>query len=306
MQKYSFVKCFKFNSKEQAIGAFGFIITVLLLNGCALLKKQELPEVKNYTAFSSNYVEPRNVEVLLPPGYDPAKKYDVLYMQDGQNVFNKLTAFGGSEWCIDETTSKLINEQKIRPLIVVASWCTGSRFLEYMPGKPESAVNEEMLLEGKSAKTLSDKYLKFLVNELKPFIDKNFSTYGSPDHTYIMGSSMGGLISCYAVCEYPEIFGGAACLSTHWPALNGVFLKYLKENLPNSKLHKFYFDFGTATLDSLYEPFQKEVDSMMLTRGYNRGKNWITLKFDGAKHNEKDWSARVHIPLEFLFNNNNE
>lgn len=111
---------------------------------------------------------------------------------------------------------------------------------------------------------------------------------------------MGGLISCYAISEYPEVFGGAACLSTHWPAINGVFLNYVKTNLPDPQNHKIYFDYGTQTLDSLYEPYQLIVDSLMIKRGYNKNVNWLTRKFEGAKHDENSWKSRLHIPLEFL------
>ena len=90
---------------------------------------------------------------------------------------------------------------------------------------------------------------------------------------------MGGLISAYAICEYPEIFGGAACLSTHWPALDGVFIEYLKKNIPDPNFNKFYFDFGTLGLDSKYEPYQLIVDSIMIANGYENNVNWVTKKF---------------------------
>jgi hypothetical protein len=118
---------------------------------------------------------------------------------------------------------------------------------------------------------------------------------------------MGGLISMYAICEYPAVFGGAACLSTHWPGIFQVennpipnaFYRYLKKNLPNPKNHKIYFDFGTATLDALYEPLQNEVDLIMKQKGFST-KNWITKKFEGENHSEIAWQKRLHIPFEFL------
>ena len=126
-------------------------------------------------------------------------------------------------------------------------------------------------------------------------------------HTFIAGSSMGGLISLYAICEYPKVFGGAACLSTHWPGVfytdkNPIpeqFFKYLKKKLPNPNNHKIYFDFGTATLDAMYEPYQIEVDKIMKQKGYT-SKSWITKKFEGEDHSEVAWAKRLHIPLVFL------
>lgn len=150
--------------------------------------------------------------------------------------------------------------------------------------------------------------LKFLVTELKPFIDGSFSTYSDKEHTAIAGSSMGGLISMYAICEYPNVFGAAACLSTHWPGIFSVennpipqaFLNYLKNNLPDPMSHRIYFDYGDQTLDALYPPFQKMADEIILEKGYN-SKNWMTKFFAGKDHSEKAWMERLDIPLVFLF-----
>lgn len=275
-------------------------LPTLALASCMHTSKLAKPVIQKYPSFSSAYVKERNVEIMLPMGYNPKKKYDVLYMHDGQNVFDTSTAYAHVEWQIDETVSKLVASKKIRPVIVVASWCTDQRFAEYMPAKPKDVIDAAKKTRLLKNDLLSDAYLKFIVNELKPFVDKNFSTYTTPEHTFIMGSSMGGLISCYAVCEYPQVFGGAACLSTHWPALNGTFLSYLKDHLPGPSSHKFYFDHGTITLDSLYQPYQQRVDSMMAKAGYQENRNWISLIFEGAAHNEDAWQKRVHIPIEFL------
>jgi enterochelin esterase-like enzyme len=123
-----------------------------------------------------------------------------------------------------------------------------------------------------------------------------------------MGSSMGGLISIYAISEYPDVFGGAACLSTHWPGIFSLhdnpipeaFYAYLDEHLPNPKTHKIYFDFGTETLDAMYAPLQAKVDTIMRDKGYSAA-NWKTMRFEGAAHTESAWQNRLHIPLQFLF-----
>lgn len=274
-------------------------LTMLLL---ACESKTEEGAVQKYPAFPSQFVQKRNVEVFLPPGYSKHKKYDVLYMHDGQNIFNKSTSFGGAEWEVDEHVASLLKSDSIRPVIVVAIWNSEKRFEEYMPAKPADAVRQALLTDSlhKGKEVIADAYLKFLVYELKPFIDHEFSTYITPDHTWIMGSSMGGLISCYAVNEYPQVFGGAACISTHWPALKGVYLQQLMKGLPDPSSHRFYFDHGTAGLDSLYAPYQQRVDSLFSTAGYKWNDNWISLQFDGAAHNEADWQQRVEQPLKFL------
>ena len=115
-----------------------------------------------------------------------------------------------------------------------------------------------------------------------------------------MGSSMGGLISMYAMCEYPQVFGGAGCVSTHFPIGRGIALKYLQEHIPDPTSHKFYFDYGTKTVDKNYENYQKRADAILASAGYRQPEKWITRKFEGHEHSEIDWRKRVHIPLEFL------
>ena len=113
----------------------------------------------------------------------------------------------------------------------------------------------------------------------------------------------------YALCEYPKVFGGAACLSTHWvgfmPQEKSVvpesFFKYLVQNLPSVKNHKIYFDYGTETLDKFYLPFQNRVDEVLLLKGYD-SINSKNLKFDGHDHSENSWNKRFQIPVEFLLN----
>ena len=124
---------------------------------------------------------------------------------------------------------------------------------------------------------------------------------------------MGGLISVYAFCKYPEVFGGAACLSTHWPMIgtgllismkitentSRVFREYLSSNLPSPPRGKIYFDYGSEKLDSIYKPYQKLVDTIMKKSGYT-SVNWMTREFMNADHSERAWSKRLYIPLEFL------
>lgn len=260
--------------------------------------------------FSSKYVDKRNVEVWLPKGYSPnsEQKYKVLYVHDGQNVFNNSTAYGNIEWGIDETLDSLIQEKGVAPTIVVAIWNNGhKRFPEYMPQVNEvytSTPQAQAILKSYFGvdKLLSDAYLKFIVQELKPFIDTNYNTSLLKEDTAIMGSSMGGLISLYAISEFPEVFGAAGCISTHWPVplIGEAYIGDLANNLPDPQDHRIYFDYGTETLDAEYEPYQLRVDEIMKEKGYEKNENWITRKFEGAAHNEQSWKKRAHIPLKFL------
>jgi enterochelin esterase-like enzyme len=161
---------------------------------------------------------------------------------------------------------------------------------------------------GNTAAIYSDKYLKFLVSELKPYIDGHYKVTSTPDATFVMGSSMGGLISMYAIAEYSNVFGGAACLSTHWPGnsrdghdnpVPAAFFNYVEQYFPAPGKNKIYFDHGTETLDASYAPRQLKVDELLRKKGYDAS-NWLTRTFKGAEHSELAWSARLDIPLQFL------
>ena len=262
-------------------------------------------ERRMHRDFASRFVAPRHVEVWLPPGYaaNPSARYPVLYMHDGQNVFDPSSSYTGADWAVDEWMTQLIGQKKVRPAIVVGVWNTPKRFEEYMPQKAVPAGDSMMSVPGRKMGTggvISDAYLKFLVTELKPFIDTTYRTKTGPADTFTMGSSMGGLISCYAVAEYPQVFGGAGCVSTHWPIGDGAVIDYLKRTMPDPRTHRFYMDHGTATLDAMYAPYQLRADSVMRSAGYVDGKNYMTRVFVGAEHNERAWRVRMGEALAFL------
>ena len=299
----------------------------MLLQGCMSDKKETLvPDVSVSSGqlyrienFESEHLPARNVDIWLPDGYNADESYAVLYMHDGQMLFDAATTWNGQEWGADEVLGQLIKSGKIRKTILVSNWSTDDRHAEYFPQKPFESLSESfqdsLINHAKrhgdtplfSRTILSDQYLKFLVTELKPYIDRHYSTLPDRENTFIAGSSMGGLISWYALCEYPDVFGGAACLSTHWPGsfeaennpIPAAFANYLDQNLPAPGLHKIYFDYGTETLDAMYEPLQLKVDEVMKQKGYDAS-NWTTLKFEGEDHSENAWKKRLHLPLEFL------
>jgi len=291
--------------------------SVMLTN--AQLPKVSSGSIKRHENVQSKFVTARNVDVWLPDGYSAQKKYCVLYMHDGQMLFDSTVTWNKTAWDVDDVAAKLLKEGKLQNFIVVGVWNGGStRHPDYFPQKPyesltqtqKDTITAQLQKAGRTNeifKPISDNYLKFLVTELKPFIDKTYSTYTDSKHTFIAGSSMGGLISMYAICEYPKVFGGAACLSTHWPGIFSMdnnpvpdaFVNYLKNYLPDPKTHKLYFDYGDQTLDALYPPLQKKVDEVMKAKGFT-DKNWMTKYFPGENHSEKSWNKRLDIPLLFL------
>jgi pimeloyl-ACP methyl ester carboxylesterase len=268
----------------------------------------------------AQYADPRRVVVWLPPGYSGhGPKFAVLYMHDGQNLFDKATAGYGMEWEIDEHLSQLIAEKKVRPTIVVGIWNTPKRLQEYVPSKAFATLPADYRGKVKAlygGDPLSDGYLKFIVRELRPMIDKRFNVKTDRADTVIMGSSMGSLISLYAIDEYPKIFGGAGMMSTHWPlvinpdgkplsdqdyeVVSSTFERYLAPALPDPSTHRLYFDHGSETLDAAYARYQDRVDKVVAQRGYRQGVNWMTKSFPGQKHNEISWASRVDVPLQFL------
>lgn len=259
-----------------------------------------------HPSFASSLVDPRHVDVWLPPGYDGDEegRYPVLYMHDGQNLFDPETAYIGVSWGIDAAMNGLVAKGTAPWAIIVGIWNTENRMREYMPQKLDQSWTRPRVrarfVREYGGPPLSDAYLRFLVTELKPFIDCTYRTLPGQERTFIMGSSMGGLISLYALCEFPAVFGGAACLSTHWPACSEALIGYLRVALPLPGQHRIYFDHGTETLDASYDLYQSQVDEVMRERGYEEGVGWITLKFAGAEHSERAWRERVYLPLQFL------
>lgn len=268
-------------------------------------------------SFSSKYITPRPVDVWLPENYSKENKYAVLYMHDGQMLFDETTTWNKQEWKVDEWASKLMNENKTKDFIVVAvhnikaeRWqdLFPQKSFIYLSEKDKAIINKQSNHIKEGSALYGDNYLKFLVEELKPIVDSEFSVYKNQENTFVMGSSMGGLMSMYALCEYPNVFGGAACISTHWPGAKPIdnnplpiaILKYMEANLPESKSHKIYFDYGTETLDAHYPQYAPKVTEILISRGYNENDNFKNLKFEGTNHSENSWNKRLDIPLTFL------
>ncbi len=275
------------------------------------LPKVQRGSIERLGAFASRSVEPRNIDVWLPDGYGPGKRYDVLYMHDGQMLFDASITWNKQSWDAATILSQLMDTGRARPTIIVAIWNIPKlRHSEYFPEKylpllaePARSRFIEQFLAGKPR---ADAYLRFIVEELKPFVDAHFQTRPEREHTFILGSSMGGLISLYAICEYPQVFGGAAGLSTHWigsfeanAAIPLAAFNYLRDHLPAPGEHRLYMDHGTAGLDALYGPSQTFVDQLVRDRGYTAN-DWSSQVFAGATHDEVNWSHRLAIPLEFL------
>jgi enterochelin esterase-like enzyme len=263
-------------------------------------------------SLTSRHVAPRHVDVWLPPGYEAGRPHAVLYLHDGQMLWDARTTWNGQCWEVPQTAARLIAEGRTREFIVVGIWNSGAtRFADYFPQGflrylPEGPARQALVQRGLQGAGISDAYLRFLVGELKPAIDARFRTDPSREATFIGGSSMGGLISVYAVAEYPEVFGGVAALSTHWighfernDEIPGAAIGYLRQHLPPSGRHRWYFDRGTADLDALYDVAQGRVDALMRELGFT-SPLLLTRVFEGEGHNERAWARRLELPLLHL------
>lgn len=272
-------------------------------------------------AFASAHVAPRRIDIWLPPDYVSGNtRYRVLYMHDGQNLFDPANSAWNKVWAVDQHIETLLENRAIEDVIVVGIWNTPRRTCEYAPADLISRLPttlQEKFIAYAGGPLLSDAYARFIAEELKPTIDRTYRTRRGAENAALMGSSMGGLISLYTLMRYPRVFGSAACVSTHWPltvAARGGWedgdwradiiaaqRAFLLESALDPKRHRLYFDYGTETLDALYEPYQQHADQALAAKGFAFGRGWETHRFPGAAHEENAWNARLETPLLFLF-----
>lgn len=264
--------------------------------------------------FKSDFAQSRNITIWLPAGYDPSgnHRYPVIYAHDGQNLFQPGSSYGGVEWGLDETASEMMAAGQLPPAIIVGIWNTDKRWQEYAPQK----VIERLDTSGGSTwlgdeppELLGDDYLKFLTEELKPYVDATYETAPGPETTFIMGSSMGGLISLYAAAEYPNIFGRAAAVSIHWPLAepegaiaaqaDSAMQAYLEDSKLDRNSQRLWFDNGTETLDQFYPPHVAAMKSWFRAKGW-KDDEAIFRTYEGTEHSEAAWAARADDILTFL------
>ncbi len=272
--------------------------------------------------FPSQYVAPHDIDVWLPPGYPKQAPYAVLYMFDGQNLFDTRHTWNNQSWLAADTAARLMAAGVTRPFIIVGIWNAQQlRMSEYYPQQPWESLTPAQRRAQLARRIwgqpvlpvapFSDAFLEFVTQELRPAIDHRFAVSPRRSATFVMGSSMGGLMAWYTLARYPQLFGGAACLSTHWPGASlaaepaqlnpspDAFVRYIRAHFPSPAHHRVYFDHGTRTLDALYAPTQLRVDRILRAKGWT-GSHFESLVFPGADHSERSWSARLAIPLGFL------
>ena len=277
-------------------------------------------DIDRYRIYSPEMDDTVTIDVWTPEGYpgDDGHRYPVIYMHDGQNLFDASTTWNGQSWEMDSVVSELVEAGEIEaPVIIGIHSVAETRVGDLMPQKakdyitstPDSALRDFL----EKTPLRGDAYAAFIVNTLRPAMDAAYRLTANADSTFVMGSSMGGLMSVYTMSEYPDLFGGAGCLSTHWvgtldgdPTFANAMYDYLSEHMPRDGRHRLYFDHGTESIDSLYGPANERVVALARSLGYSERPadgtrptldNYVA---EGAGHEERFWAARVKRPLRFL------
>jgi len=224
----------------------------------------------------------RDIVVWLPPGYedDTDQHYPVLYMHDGQNIFDPATSYAGVDWAIDESVDRLIRSGTIEPMIVVGIYNSEDRTPEYSPGEKGTA------------------YMNFVIHTAKPLIDSTYRTRPERQHTLVGGSSSGGTISFMLAWEHPEVFAGAICMSPAFKVGPGNdfsvfdFIGYFEATREQPRDAFFYIDNGGVELDAILHPGIEEMLESLGHWGYQEGEDWVFIHDPKAKHFEAAWAKR--------------
>lgn len=241
-------------------------------------------------------VSQRDLIVYVPPGYDDVdRRYPVLYMQDGQNLFTPDTAFNGQEWRMRSTADALIAAGEMEPLIIVGIYNSGdSRIDEYTHSRDRRTGRG-----GKAAE-----YGRLLVDELKPFIDESYRTCNGPRHTGLGGSSLGGLVSLVLGLRYPEVFGKLAVMSPSvWWDRRSILR--MVRSIDVQRHARIWMDVGTEEGRRTTEDARLLRDALA-DKGWREGADLAYLEVPGAAHNEQAWADRVAPMLNFLFGRRDE
>ncbi len=227
----------------------------------------------------------RDVVVWLPPSYeqDTSKRYPVLYMQDGQNIFDPRTAFAGFEWRMDETCDSLIRCGKMKSIIIVGIYNSPDRMIEYS--------NSD---EGRA-------YARFVVGVVKPLIDSTYRTLADRENSAVMGSSLGGLISFLTTWWHPEVFSKAACLSPVFTYDKEATLEEVNADTSRMADVKIYMDCGGVGSEATLKPGVERMADLLKAKGFKEGIDYTLFYDANAEHNERAWASRVWRPLLFFF-----
>ena len=260
----------------------------------------------------------QRVTIWLPPEYDSArgKRFPVLYMHDGQNLFDPAKTHYGKAWQVDDVLRAMVAAGEAEPHIVVGVWSPDKdRYRQYLPQPAEAATGAiaESMRQMAGGPIVSARYLEWLADTLKPRIDREYRTRPAAEDTTVIGSSMGGIMSCYAMVERPDTFGRAACVSSHWPIadpelaaaqkgeIDAIWRRWLDAKLGPPNGRRVWMDHGTALLDAHYAPYQASISEGFRANGWREGEHFVARSYEGAEHDEIAWNARLPEMLAWLW-----
>ncbi|MBZ0184372.1 MAG: hypothetical protein K8F60_18070 [Melioribacteraceae bacterium] len=240
--------------------------------------------VEYHKNLSYKFLQPRDLIVWLPENYyESDQSYPVLYMHDGQNIFDPKTASFGIDWQIDETADSLIRNEIIDPMIIVGIYNTFNRMYEYTPNDTGFVYSE------------------FVVNKVKRMIDSLYRTKPEREYTFTGGSSAGGLISFMLLWNYSEVFSKAVCMSPAFKIAQLDFVSPVKNYNGLHKDFKVYIDNGGIALEEDLQPGIDEMLTALKEKGYKEGKDFLWVKDKEAQHSESAWALRIPNAFKWLF-----
>ena len=249
-------------------------------------------QLRKHERFRSRFLRnQRDLIVYIPPDYteQAARRFPVLYLQDGQNLFDGATSFiPGQDWHVGQTADECINAGDVEPLIIVGVYNTKARVREYTP------THVPKLGGGRA-----DRYAKFLMEEVKPFVEREYRILSGPQHTGIGGSSLGGLVSLYLGLKHSTIFGKIAALSPSvwW---NHLVIHRFVESMDVEPRPRIWLDIGTREGPRIVQDVERFRD-LLLAKGWRLGHDLHYERVEGAQHNEAAWAQRVRPFLRFLY-----
>jgi predicted alpha/beta superfamily hydrolase len=251
------------------------------------------PHLIKHEQFASRFLRnKRDLIVYLPPGYQqqPSRRFPVLYLHDGQNLFDGSTSFiPGMDWHVGQTADQGIYEARVEPLLIVGIYNAGKQRLgEYTPTRMPR-------LGGGRA----NRYAKFLLEEVQPFVRRSYRVLDGPQNTGIGGSSLGGLVSLYLGLKMPQVFGRIAALSASVWWNERVILRFAAA-APTRPTPRIWLDAGTREGGRTLEDVERFRD-VLLGKGWQLGRDLHYQRVEGAEHNEAAWAQRVGPFLQFLF-----
>lgn len=251
------------------------------------------PHLIKHEQFPSRFLRnKRDLIVYLPPGYDqlPGRRFPVLYLHDGQNLFDGSTSFiHGMDWHVGQTADYGIHLGLIEPLVIVGIYNAGKQRLgEYTPTRAPRMGGGR-----------ANRYAKFLLEEVQPFVQRNYRVLDGPQNTGIGGSSLGGLVSLYLGLRMPQVFGKIAALSASVWWNERIILRFAAA-APVHPLPRIWLDVGTREGGRTLEDVERFRD-VLLNKGWQLGRDLHYERFEGAEHNEAAWAQRVGPFLQFLF-----